>query len=499
MIKYSFLTAKNGSIVPALLQPCGNTKPLHSTIDPVREAQKLLATIPEDTGFIVFLGLGGGFAPLAALDSGARVAVIDFDKSAVNQLLASKDYSQLVNNQNFTLLTDPANGEIQNFILNNYKPAIHGGIRIFPLRTRTDQDKELFEAAAAEIQKAIENTGGDYSVQAYFGKRWFCNIIRNIANFPNNEAYNFFSKYIKDAAIVAAGPSLDTQIEELAKHKTRGTFIICSDTAIGVLLHNGIKPDAVVSIDCQHISYFHFLGYNISGIPLILDIASPPMLGLFSSAPLWVASGHPLARYLCAKWAALPCLDTSGGNVTYACLSLAENLGAQNITLFGADFAYAQNRTYAKGTYVYPYFEKKQNRFASLEAQLSAFLYRNPFLPAEPGQKYKETAQLKFYRNKLEEKTGITIMPGQGKPVQILLSANKKVQETQNLIKQGCSPIEFLNNYRKDITAAETNSEVFTTLLPYAAFIKHRNPGLKGKDLIEETKQCCIEEIDRVI
>ena len=487
-MNYSFLTAKNNEIVPVI-----NGLPLHSTIDPIREAQKLLATIPGDIGFLIFLGLGGGFAPLAALKNGARVVVIDYNKSAVNQLLASKDYSLLLNNNNFTLLTDPSVNDIQEFILTNYKPALHGGIRVLPLRTRTDYDKELFENAATVIQKAIETTSGDYTVQAHFGKRWFCNIIRNVANMRTNfqdTGYEFFSQKIKDVAIVAAGPSLDTQIDELLKCKENGVFIICSDTALGVLLHNEIQPDAIVSIDCQHISYYHFLGHNIRNIPLILDIASPPALGGLSAIPLWVASGHPLAQYFCAKCGMLPQLDTSGGNVTYACLSLAENLGAQEITLFGADFAYVEGRTYAKGTYVYPYFERKQNRFLSLEAQLSKFLYRTTFLPAEnPGQNYRETAQLRFYR----ERMGYGIKAGVGRPIKINNKNSSKIF-SQRTLRHG-DHREFLINYRNDIAASKPGDQVFTTLLPYAAFLKHRNPQIRTQELVEETKQCCLKEI----
>ena len=498
-MNYTFLTAKNSDIIPAI-----NGLPLHSTIDPVREAQKLLATIPNDIGFFIFFGLGGGFAPLAALNSGARILVIDYNKSAVNQLLASKDYSPLLNNKNFTLLIDPANNEIQSFILANYKPALYGGIKVIPLRTRTDHDKELFENAALVIQKAIEITSGDYTVQAHFGKRWFCNIIRNIAymrvNIQNNDTECFFSKKPKETAIVAAGPSLNFQIKELFEYKANKGFIICSDTALGVLLHNGIKPNVIVSIDCQHISFRHFAGYSLRSIPLVLDIASSAMLAGFSSNPIWTASGHPLAQYFSDKCGPLPKLDTSGGNVSYACLSLAENLGAQNVSLFGADFAFVQGRTYAKGTYVYPYFEIRQNRFLSLEAQLSKFLYRAPFLPVEnPGQNYRETAQLRFYSERLEEKAGIGIAPGSGKVVQISLRKNTEEQKTQSNIKHNKSPVEFLVDYRKDIVSAEPGDTVFTTLLPYAAFLKHRNQDLRTTDLLEETKRCCIAEIDKVL
>jgi len=60
---YTFLTSRSGEIVPAIVHADGTSHPLHSTIDPVREAERIVSTIPQDTGFVIFLGLGGGFAP----------------------------------------------------------------------------------------------------------------------------------------------------------------------------------------------------------------------------------------------------------------------------------------------------------------------------------------------------------------------------------------------------------------------------------------------------
>jgi len=513
--RYAFCESRSGEIVPSIVLAHGNTRPLHSLIDPKHEAERIVSTIPPDTGFVIFLGLGGGFAPQAALaNTAAQVVVIDFDKDGIKELLSAKDYTPLLNNEHFSLLTDFTFDEIKNFILANYNPALCGGIKVIPLRTRTEHDSEKFNKAAAVIQEAIDSTAADFSVQAHFGLRWFSNIIRNIKNAAATDQ-SFREKKINEAAIVAAGPSLDGQITALAEYKSRQVFIICSDTALPVLLHNGIEPDAVVSIDCQHISYYHFFGCNIRNIPLILDIASPPLLSRFSTLPVFFSGGHPLALYISRYWRSLPLLDTSGGNVTYACLSLAENLNAARITLFGADFSYIRSQTYARGTYVYPYFERKQNRFRTLEVLSSAFLYRSPFLPREnENQTYHETSSLRFYRQKLEEKAAamnaqISVFPGFGAPVNLLnktaINLGKKSHVPAAAENQHKSGIEFLEQYRSGIAALpasglnEKESHIFTTLLPAAAALKHRNLELKTAELIEETKRYCIRQIDKIL
>jgi len=526
--RYTFLKSRGGQNVPAYILPNGDTQPLHSMIDPIKEAQRLIASSGKND-FLVFLGLGGGFAPLAALeDTNSRVIVIDFNKSEIEELLTGMDYSKLVNNSRFNLLVDFPPQEIKKFIIDNFNPSLYSGIKTIPLRTRTDKDTDKFGTVTAIIKEAIDTVSGDYSVQAHFGIRWFSNIIRNIRHAENQS--NDFLKELKKrkinkAAIIAAGPSLDMQLPSLAKFKSQGGFIICSDTALGALLHNNIAVDAVVSIDCQHISYFHFAGLNMRHIPLIMDIASPPLLCELSSAPVFFTSGHPLCRYINSNWKYFPPLDTSGGNVTYACLSLAQSLGAQNITLFGADFSYVKSRTYARGTYIFPYFHRKQNRLSSLEAQMSRFLYRSPFLPAQDIQRkgYYETSSLRFYRERLEEKISgmqctVTCEPGNGAPINIKNNPHKEREEYKEnkeeiIVNKQISWYDFLKTYRNDILALpqaqerenyllklETNKRhIFTTLLPLAAAVKKRYPELELNELISEVKHRSTEEINSIL
>jgi len=525
--RYTFIESRTGRVVPAIVDQDGRAHALHSAVDPEKEAQRLAAALNEgwaEPGFVVFLGLGAAYAAEAALsaNTASHVLVIDFDIDGIAELLCSREYSAL-GDPRFTLLADPDADLIQKTILDLYNPALCGGIRIMPLRARVEQDREKFAVAGEAVQRAIERISADYSVQAHFGIRWFSNIIRNIAAQSQNSSPSQISLGgINAAAICAAGPSLDAQIPLLKKHM--GTmFVIATDTALPALLAGGVKPDAIVSIDCQHISYCHFIGTNCADIPLFLDIASPPLLSGFSRRLFFFAGGHPLAAYLCRNWMPLPFLDTSGGNVTYACLSLAEKLGAKRVTVYGADFSYPLGRPYARGTYFYPLFERRQNRLSPLEAGVSSFLYRSPFLPPENEGKRSsvspcyETGSLRFYRKSFEEKASameaeVTAEDGLGIPLEIRKITGKPIISGGQAIdfspgKALMDSGEFLNQYKKEIKALPVfgrsmnlnanESQVFTTLLPLIAAIKRRRPELSTRDLVEAAKAHCVQEIEK--
>jgi hypothetical protein len=274
----------------------------------------------------------------------------------------------------------------------------------------------------------------------------FKNILHNLLRAEEEAAP---LPRIHRAAVCAAGPSLDLQIPRIAEARRNGNapFLIATDTSLPALLGRGLEPDAVISIDCQHISYRHFIpprhsavvrGGTISGrvrepggVPgpyrLFLDLASPPPLASLAARPVFFSAGHPLGAYIASRWRPLPLLDGSGGNVTYAAVSLAEALGAAEVELYGADFSYPLGRTYARGTYIFPYFEVLQNRLEPLEALFSRFLYRSPlekrilFRDRQPdsgesaGSWYYETETLVRYRESLEAAGGgARLIPADG-------------------------------------------------------------------------------------
>lgn len=535
--RYRFLDARSGDPVPALQDPSGAAHPLHSLMDPRREGDRIIAAalrVPDNAqstdrkavraaeGYLVLLGLGGGYYAQAALEREDihRLLVVDYDIHGVAELLASREYIHIFQDPRFHLLVDPAPEILEAFILRTYQPVLYGGIRAIPLRTRTELDPLNFGRAGEAVKNAIDRLAGDYSVQAYFGTRWFSNIIRNLFQAEGPERP---LPPVRRAAVCAAGPSLDMQIPRLGENR-ESRFIIATDTALPALLNRGLTPGAVVSIDCQHISYYHFMAGLPRDIPLFMDLASPPLLASLSGNPRFFSGGHPLTRYISRYWRPFPGIDTSGVNVTYAAVSLAEYLGAEEIELYGADFSYPLGKTYARGTYIHPYFEARQTRLAPQEAQASAFLYRTSPLTKskrEDGSWYYATPLLQSYREKLEAKARsldavLTAVPGLGSPIRLPEKTPKR-RETLRLFAAGqasASAGEFLENYRKEIAAlprpgqnitnflrerTEQESRILTTLLPAWAAIQRRRSGLTVPEALEAVRDYSLKELDATL
>jgi hypothetical protein len=519
--RYKFLESRSGESVPAWVDPSGAAHPLHSLVDPEKEGKRLIDALG-DEGFLIFLGLGGGYPIQAALEREGthRVLAIDYDINGIAELLASRDYIALFNDPRFSLLIDAPASVLEKYILEQYQPVLHRGIRSFPLRARTEFDQRRFIEAGEAAKAAISRISSDYSVQAYFGKRWFSNIIRNLGL---AETQGGPVPPIRHAAVTAAGPSLDMQLPVLAERRP-SRFIIAVDTSLPSLLKAGLEPDAVISIDCQHISYHHFIGCLPRNIPLFLDLASPPVVASCSRRVHFFSGGHPLDQYISRYWRPFPAVDTSGGNVTCAALSLADSLGARNIELYGADFSYPLGQTYARGTYIYPYFGKQQNRFNPLEALFSAFLYRSPSLTriSRGDSWYYETAVLRAYRERLEEKSRsigaeVVPVPGLGAPLAAGGGGKAGFPHTVRLFSPGRASMgakDFLARYRGDIKNLPPvktgisaylgglnpgETLILATLLPSAAAIQHRHPEFGAGELFESLRTGCLGEIDLVL
>jgi len=519
--RYKFLGSRTGEIIPNWIDQQGAAHPLHSMMDSGREAKRLIETVQSE-GFIVILGLGAGFYAEEALkrEKTGFVLTVEYNLAALAELLRQRDYTCLFNDPRFSLTVDLSGEELQRLILRLYQPVLFGGIRVIPLRARTVFDGENFIIAAKAIEGAIDQASSDYSVQACFGRRWLSNIIRNLKN--AGEVKGSIPP-IRRAMVCAAGPSLSLQIPVIQKKK-KDRFLIAVDTSLPCLLNAGITPDAVISIDCQHISYYHFMDGLPESVLLFLDLASPPLLASRSKNRSFFASAHPLTRYVSQVWKKFPELDTSGGNVTYAAVSLAEQLGAGVIELYGADFSYPGGVSYARGAYIYSLFTKRQNRLSPLEAQCSDFLYRTPlekiYCPDNAGSWYYENRLLKFYREALEKKSlsmeaAILPVKGLGAPIRVRQLENRKYRHGIFSYGDAATQAEdFLSRYKNGIASlpkpeknaalylcslSDEQRSVFTTILPLASALKHRNSISDFRELIEETKEYTTTQIDKVL
>lgn len=510
---------KSGKAVPFIVVN-GKKAYFHSRFDPVREAERLAQSFNKE-GYYVFLGLGAGYEVEAFLKRNNLIKglVIEYGCSELRALLERLDLSHILGNRRLKFLIDPSYEELDNAIASSYIPVLDGDFFTIPLRSRTEHKQEAYSEAVKTIKSTIAAISDDYSVQSFFGKRWFSNIIRNLnlTKLPTPAI-----PVISEAYISAAGPSLELALDTLA-NRPKGSFLIATDTSLRALLENGITPDAVISIDCQHISYYHFTMGMPANIPLFLDLASPPTLARLTKLPYFFSSGHPLSRYIASKLRPFPIIDTSGGNVTHAAISLANFLGAKNIKVFGADYSYPYGKSYARGTYIYPYFYIRQSREKPAEALFSDFLYRNQSLEREndAGGLFRYiTKPLVAYKERLEQ-LALNI-PAQidreqalGVKTKTFFYDKPKRNDSGKVFASGrplMDPDDFLSAYEASISGlpepagqasvyvdelSAHDKDIWTTMLPSAAAFR-REAELEPpepSELLSTTRAWCLSVI----
>lgn len=370
---YHFIESRTGRKVPAVEKE-GRITPLHSRFDPEKEGLRFPG-IYSSRGFLIFFGFGGAYhiAPFLHDNSVEKILIIEKDLCFFTHVLREMDLTELLLDTRISFLIEEDIETIRNSILTGYLPILTGDIQSIILRPAVQLDEDYFNNVAEMIHDVLEQVGDDFTVQTRFGKKWFRNTV---ANLEKAEKAAFKIGSIDKAMITAAGPSLDENIENIRNMKKQ-IFLIATDTSLPALLHRGIKPDLVISIDCQDISYNHFMQGYPGDVPLLLDLASPGRLNRFTENRLYFSSGHPFSLYVNRHFRRFPQIDTSGGNVTYAALSLAVSLGAREIFVAGADFSYPKGKSYAMETYLYPWFRNLESRFSSLESSFFSFMMHN--------------------------------------------------------------------------------------------------------------------------
>ncbi|WP_460147304.1 motility associated factor glycosyltransferase family protein [Pseudomonas sp. S2_A02] len=157
----------------------------------------------------------------------------------------------------------------------------------------------------------------------------------------------FGSRKGQEVFVIATGPSLEQHFETLhtIRNQAERPLFICVDTAYRPLLNHGIRPDVVVSID-QRISVRHLPSEGSADITLAyMPMVDPQVLAAWQGLRYAGYSASPIYQQLRRQWPKGELYV--GGSVIHPAVDLAVKMGAAQITLFGADFAFPNNKTHA--------------------------------------------------------------------------------------------------------------------------------------------------------
>lgn len=200
------------------------------------------------------------------------------------------------------------------------------------------------------IKDACKFARININTQSSFGERYITNICHNLKHLKNSYTiYDLKDKIRTDlpAIVVAAGPSVETNLDELKKAKGRA-IIFAVDRILDYLLDNGIVPDFVTTVDAMKPLQYFTKRKDIN-IPLICFMHSNyEIMDQHIGEKVIVNSTNYLSHLYDKQGKACPSLIPSASVATVASTTCVE-LGFKTIILVGQDLAYSGSTTHAGG------------------------------------------------------------------------------------------------------------------------------------------------------
>lgn len=206
-----------------------------------------------------------------------------------------------------------------------------------------------------EFLKAVKYSDSMVQVKrdtnAYFAHRAVVNVIENLRYIrKSNYVTELIGKIPEDvpAIVVAAGPSLEKNIDLLQKAAGRA-FIIATDTAVRNLEPKGLPYDCVVTIDPGKITWYMTDFPGCQKKPLFCNSESQrDIMKFHTGRKIWSAGSVYLDNLYEFLGLHFP-QSSTGGSVATSGALLAYHLNLKNIILIGQDLAYTGEHTHAGG------------------------------------------------------------------------------------------------------------------------------------------------------
>ncbi|NLI91352.1 MAG: DUF115 domain-containing protein [Peptococcaceae bacterium] len=222
------------------------------------------------------------------------------------------------------------------------------------------------QAFFSHFEKHLRERRMSLATCSTFQKRWTINSMKNLAEVlssPNIllEKKGFFKN--KPALLVASGPSLEEEIENVRKIRTNGSaYIFAVGTAVNALVKRGIYPHAACTYDPSEenrIVCKEVLARDIQSIPLIFgSTVGYETLETYpgSKMHMLINQDTPASYFLKPlKGRELEYVNDAA-SIAVIALQLLFKLGFNPIILVGQNLAYLHGKNYTAGC-TYPSYE----------------------------------------------------------------------------------------------------------------------------------------------
>jgi hypothetical protein len=342
-----------------------NGKPLyiHSKYDPLQEAERIVDQYKDVDSYqhVFFYGVGMGYHIDLFLKKYPHLpfTLYEPDPTVLYYLLTEKKLSDLPLTllKNIVVESSPDKGKA---FLTDFSNHLHENVLLVHLPSYERIFNDEYTGFLQSFKQAVTRKRFSFNTNINYEKRWTMNCMKNfleIAQTPNILS-DFDSRLFegKPAILVAAGPSLQEEIENLRSIKEQGSaYIFSVGSAINSLVHHGIFPDAACTYDPSvrnQIVFERIKEEYIDSIPLIFGSSvgfetiqgyPGPKAHMITSqdtvSPYYLkANGHPEIDYV-----------NDSTSIAVVTIQLLNKLNCNPIILVGQDLATKNNQRYAEG------------------------------------------------------------------------------------------------------------------------------------------------------
>lgn len=343
----------------------GRTSYLHSKYNPLREAESIIdkleerEDIDEDT-HVIFYGLGLGYHIEAFVN---RYPDVEFSlyEPSLEVFYHFLDSANLKSNtyRKLTSVQCEYKPKIMEDFFNSIIKKIDKKIIIMDLPSYSSVFREKHEMFFSRFKEVIINKRKSLHTNYAFQKRWIINSMKNfkeVLSTPNILAEKKGAFKNKPAILVAAGPSLNDEIENLRYIKENGlAYIFSVGSSINTLIHNGIYPDAVTTYDPtekNQIVFEMLKEKDIKEVPMIFgsSVGYETLENYPGKKYHMITSQDAISNYYLRN------KDSSPINIVYdapsiavVTLQLLYQLGFNPIILAGQNLGYRGKLRYSEG------------------------------------------------------------------------------------------------------------------------------------------------------
>ncbi|QYJ88772.1 motility associated factor glycosyltransferase family protein [Shewanella halotolerans] len=308
---------------------------LSSRHDRLAEARLLIDTLLQETQTVTLYGIGMGDVPSLLIDNPqySQIKVCILNLAVFALVLAYTDQSEWLNHPSVSLSLNP-DARLD-----------YPYIAITPELSLCDEaHARLRDLLVIELNQDFANKRHRLD-DPLTQERFKCNEALII---KDPDAASLIETMRTDEAIViGSGPSLEEHygyLKALSKQPNK-PVMIAADTALRGLIHNGIRPDIVVTVDSLIDSY-HLPLEDTDGIKLMYFPKANPRVLENWQGPRYIAYGQSNVYDALAQQYPKLRLYISG-SVIHPAIDLAVNLKAKQVTLFGCDFGYCNDKSHA--------------------------------------------------------------------------------------------------------------------------------------------------------